>query len=81
VKEAEDHRSRAALCVTLAATTDDEVIKAALTDMARKWRELADRSDLAEPPPSPSGNLLHSAGPAPRSAGTNDPPPSGASAT
>jgi hypothetical protein len=53
VKEADDHRTRAAFCISLAATTDDEVTKGALIEMAQKWRELADRSDLAEPPPSP----------------------------
>ena len=56
MKEADEHRTRAAFCISLAATTDDEVTKGALIEMAQKWRELADRSDLAEPPPSPQRN-------------------------
>jgi hypothetical protein len=38
----------------LAGTAEDQAIKAALIDMAQKWQQLADRADLAEPPPSPS---------------------------
>jgi hypothetical protein len=60
VKEADDHRLRAAFCMSLAATTDDEVTKGALLEMAQKWRELADRSDLAEPPPSPRRTMPRS---------------------
>src|SRR5262249_16856439 len=60
VKEADDHRKRAAFCISLAATTDDEVTKGALIEMAQKWRELANRFDLAEPPPSPRGTMTMS---------------------
>ena len=56
MKEADDHRKRVAFCISLAATTDDAVTKGALIEMAQKWRELADRFDLAEPPPSPRRN-------------------------
>ncbi len=80
MKEAGDYRSRAALCITFAATTDDEAVKAALIDMAQKWHELVDRSELAEPPPSPSSNLARTE-PGPKSGGKNAAPQPGAPVT
>jgi hypothetical protein len=58
VREADEFRRRAAFCISLARTADDQTIKAALIDMAQGWLQLANRVDFAEPPPSPPVRLM-----------------------